>query len=61
MLAHDIFSNPIMNASVIEGGVRILQLYWPTLTGLKIWFSPRNSNIYGKRFWINPRVFDKNR
>ena len=60
-VAHDMFPSPIMNLSVIEGGVMILQLYWTTLTVLKIWFSPRNTIIYGRRIFINPRIFDKNR
>ena len=30
MVAHDMFQSPIMNLSVIESGVMILQLYWPT-------------------------------
>ena len=57
-VAHDMFPMPIMHATMIEGGC---QDFWPTLTVLKIWFSPRNTNIYGRRFFINPRVFDKKR
>ena len=60
-MAHDMFPIPTMNASMTEGGVRILQLYWPTLSVLKIWFTPRNTNIYGKRFFIDSRDFDKKR
>ena len=59
---YDMFSPlPIMNASMIEGVSGSCS--HAGLLGLAYGCAslPRNSNIYGKIFYINQRVFDKKR